>query len=108
MVNGVDAEFRPRAVAGSAGGEQVPADGPLVGVYEVQPGRLGHDGFERPLYPPRKSVFANRCTPRKVNSSSTVQAMTTRAAPAGFSRTTRAKAVSIDAMPPFTSQAPRP
>ena len=61
-----------------------------------------------PPQPPRRSVFANLCTPRKVNSSSTVQAMTTRAAPAGFSRTRRAKAVSMAAMPPFTSQAPRP
>ena len=43
-----------------------------------------------------------------VNSSSTVQAMTTDADPAGRSRTSRAKAVSIAAIPPLMSQAPRP
>ncbi len=43
-----------------------------------------------------------------VNSSSTVQAMTTDAEPLGRSRTSRAKATSIAAIPPLMSQDPRP
>ena len=52
-----------------------------------------------------RSSCTRRCTPRKVNSSSTVQAMTSRLRPC-FSRTARAKAPSMAAIPPFTSQGP--
>ena len=43
-----------------------------------------------------------------MNSSSTVQARSTDAAPAGRSRTRRANAESIAAIEPLTSQDPRP
>lgn len=47
-------------------------------------------------------------TPSDVDSSSQVQDRMTFGAPFGFSRTSRANAASIAAMPPFTSQLPRP
>ena len=43
-----------------------------------------------------------------MNSSSTVQASTTEAAPGGRSRQSRAKAVSMAAIPPLMSHEPRP
>ena len=56
----------------------------------------------------RGGPAASRDEPVWVNSSSTVQAMTTEAEPGGRSRTSRAKASSIAAIPPLMSQAPRP
>ena len=74
-----------------------------MAVDEVEQRRLGDDRQLGPVVGLRQSRRAGW-----VNSSSTVQARSTDAEPAGRSRTSRANATSIAAMLPLTSHEPRP
>ena len=102
-VDRVLAQLGRRGVAGDAPGPDLPPDRPLVAVDDVEQRRLGDDRQVGPV-----AAVGQPDEPVWVNSSSTVQAMTTDAEPAGRSRTSRAKAASIAAIPPLMSHEPRP